>query len=172
MRKTLVSTVAFFGLTLFTLERVSAQTEEGSFLIEASTGFGFLNNVANTGFYLSSQDGETVFNIGAEGGYFIIDNLALKAGLGFGDNGFNSILSYKLGAKYYVIGQIPVAMDFTGASIQDVSENPIFLGIQGGYAIFLGDYIALEPGLRYNFTLNEDASDSFFQFNVGVAFLF
>lgn len=172
MRKTLVSIVALFGVTLLAPERICAQTEEGGFLVEVSTGFGFLNSRANTGFYLSSQDGETVFNIGGEGGYFIVDDLALKAGLGFGDNGFNSILSYKLGAKYYVLGQFPVAMDFTGASIQDVDENPIFLGIQGGYALFLGDYIALEPGLRYNFTLNEDASDSFFQFNVGVAFLF
>ena len=68
---------------------------------------------------------------------------------------------------------IPVTLDLTGASIEDAEENPMWLGIGAGYAWFLGNNVSIEPGLRYNHSLNEDFTDEgVFQFNVGFALHF
>lgn len=161
------------GVTSF---MVTAQdggsTDQGSFLIEANTGFGGagIGHSANTSFGLTSSDGNTSWAIGTEAGYFIIDDLAIKAGLGFADSDFSSIFTYKLGAKYYVASSIPVQVDVTGGSIKDFEENPLWLGIQGGYAIFLNDYVSIEPGIRYNLSLNKNfTEDGIFEVRIGFA---
>ena len=137
-------------------------------LIEANTGNAMLGT---TGVYFTSSDGESTYNIGFDGGYFIMDDLAIKAGLGYGGGSEDfvaSVLSYRLGAKYYVNSQFPIGIDVTGASIEDADQNPLWLGLQGGYAWFVADNVAIEPGLRYNLSLNEDFTDEgVLQFNIG-----
>lgn len=148
------------------------QTAKGKWLIEANTGNAM---IGSTSFSFSSSDGDSEYNIGLDGGYFVADDLALKAGLGYrGESVFDSsVFSYRLGAKYYVNSMIPVTLDLTGASIKDASENPMWLGLGAGYAIFLGDNVSIEPGLRYNFSLNEDYTDKgLFQLNIGFALHF
>ena len=147
----------------------SGATSKGKILIEANTGNAMLGN---TGFYFASSDGESTYNFGLDGGYFIADDLAVKAGLGFGGDSAtdSNTLSYRLGAKYYVNSSIPVTLDLTGASIKDAPENPLWLGLGAGYAWFITDSISIEPGLRYNLSLNEDFTDEgIFQFNIGFA---
>src|SRR5690606_14175483 len=114
-------------------------------------------------------------NLGLEGGYFIMDDLAIKAGLGYGslkldgaDEAFSSF-SYKIGAKYYVSGMIPVQIDYNGTSVKDAEENPSYVSLQGGYAIFLGDNVSIEPGLRYDMSMNDDFFESVLQVNIGFA---
>jgi hypothetical protein len=150
-------------------------TDKGSWLIEANTGFGagLFGHSANTGFGLTSIDGTTVWSVGAEGGYFVADDLAIKAGLGYTDNDGFSVFTYKLGAKYYIASAFPVQVDVTGASFQDANENPLWVGIQGGYAWFVADNVSIEPGLRYNLSLNEDFTDEgILEFRIGFAFYF
>lgn len=176
MKKIILSilAVAAFG-TANAQEATSetgGQTSKGKWLIEANTGNAMLGN---TGFYFASSDGESSYNVGLDGGYFIMDNLALKAGLGYGGDSAtdSNILSYRLGAKYYVISKIPVTLDLTGASIKDAEENPMWLGIGAGYAWFLGKNVSIEPGLRYNHSLNENFTDEgVFQLNIGFALHF
>ena len=153
-----------------------APTSKGTVLIEANTGNAMLGN---TGIYFSSSDGNSVYNVGLDGGYFIMDDLALKAGLGFGgtsiegEDAENSI-SYRIGGKYYIKSMIPITLDLTGA-VSDVDDgvSPLWLGVGAGYALFIGDNVSIEPGLRYNHSLNEDYSDKgIFQFNVGFALYF
>jgi len=167
--------IVFLAIAMFMFSFANAQTDEGTLLVEANTGFGAFHP-SNTGFYLTSIDGNTAWNIGLEGGYFIMDDLAIKAGLGYGDDGnefTSSVFSYKIGAKYYVSGQIPLQIDLNGASIEDADENPMYLGLQAGYAVFLTDNISLEPGLRYDLSLNENFSDhGILAFNVGFALFF
>ncbi len=154
----------------------AAQTAEGKFLIEANTGFGAANP-ANTAISFSSVDGSSSYGFGAEGGYFFMDDLAVKVGLGY--NGFSpkvgdaaSAFSYKIGAKYYIMSMIPVQVDYAGAK-PNVGDGVSFLGLQAGYAIFLGDNVSIEPGFRYNMTLNKDtAPKDILQFNVGFALHF
>src|SRR5690606_19806725 len=178
MKKTFfIAVLALFGFGANAQDGGNGATAKGKYLIEANTGFGGGSNMfahsANTGFGLMSLDGTTIWSVGAEGGYFVMDNLAVKAGLGFTDNDGSTIFSYKVGAKYYIIGSIPVQLDFTGASIKDFNENPLWLGIQGGYAIFLNDFVSVEPGLRYNLSLNEDFTDEgMFEFRIGFALHF
>ena len=175
MKKVLLSAVALLAFGFANAQDKDSnggQTSKGKYLIEANTNFGAAHG-SNTGFGLTSVDGDTGYNLGLEGGYFVMDNLAIKAGLGYGDasseDSVDGMFSYKLGAKYYVNGMIPVQVDFNGASGNDVS--PMFLGLQGGYAIFLGQNVSIEPGLRYDFGMNEDAGDGDFNpFSLRVGF--
>ncbi len=168
MKKIILSAIAVMA---FGFANAQEQTAKGKWLIEANTAFGA--GTGNTAFSLTSTDGDTAWNIGAEGGYFVANNLAVKLGLGYGDDGFDSsIFSYKIGAKYYVVNKIPVELSYTGVSIKDADDNPSFVGLQGGYAIFLGPNVSVEPGLRYNFTTDDKIAESFLQFNVGFALHF
>lgn len=180
MKKVLLSAVAILTFSFANAQEEAkaegTQTSKGKILIEANTGNAMLGT---TGLYFSSQDGESMYNIGLDGGYFIMDNLALKAGLGYGGDSTSdtSSFSYRLGAKYYAMGMIPVSLDLTGASGDGVEnfagETPLWLGVGAGYAWFLGENVSVEPGIRYNHSLNEDYTDKGkFQFNVGFALHF
>lgn len=168
----LFAALAVFGLTNAQESSSSdGQTAQGKWLIEANTGFAELGT---TGIYFSSQDGNSFYSLGVDGGYFIMDDLAIKAGLGYrGGEDALSVFSYRIGGKYYINSMIPVGLDLTGASIEDFDENPMWLGIQAGYALFLGEHVAVEPGVRYNHSLNEDYTDKgVFQINVGFTLFF
>jgi hypothetical protein len=172
--KKLFFTALILCVVLTTVEAQDANpTSKGSWLIEANTGFGGGNtgaaHSANTGFGLYSIDGTTVWAIGAEGGHFIADDLALKLGLGYTDLDGLTIFTYKVGAKYYVNSTIPFQVDLTGASSDSFGdENPLWVGLQGGYAIFIADNVSIEPGLRYNLSLNSDfTEEGLFEFRIG-----
>jgi hypothetical protein len=162
---------AAMAVLAFGSANAQEQTKTGKWLIEANTGFGA--GVGTTSFGLSSVDGNTSYNIGAEAGYFVIDNLAVKLGLGYGDDGEDfSTFAYKVGAKYYVANKFPVEVSYNGMSLKDADENPSYVGFQGGYAWFLGPNVSLEPGVRYNVSLNDDFYESGLQFNIGFALHF
>lgn len=155
-------------------QEANGQTAKGKWLVEGNTGFGAAHGAA-TGFYLSSEDmpgggSVTSWGIGAEAGYFIMDDLAIKLGLGYNDRGADDAFSYKIGAKYYISSMIPVQIDYSGASYDAYDAS--FLGFQAGYAIFLGDMVSIEPGLRYNLGLGDTEDFNSFQFNVGFALHF
>lgn len=168
MKKIILSMVAVLA---FGFANAQEQTKKGKWLVEANTNFG-ATQVGNTSFQLASSDGDTYWNLGAEAGYFVMDDLAIKAGLGYGDNGNSNIFSYKLGAKYYLLNKFPLEASFTGASIEDFDENPSYFGLQGGYAWFVGPNVSIEPGIRYNISLNNDFYDDVFQLNIGFALHF
>ncbi|MBZ4037678.1 porin family protein [Flavobacterium sp. 17A] len=173
MKKIVLAAIA---VMTFGFANAQEQTAKGKWLIEANTGFGVgdgIESLANTSFHLASSDGETAWGLGAEGGYFVADNLAVKAGLGYSDFGHSvNAFSYKVGAKYYLLNKFPLEASYTGASVKDADENPSFIGLQGGYAWFVGKNISIEPGLRYNISMNEDYSKDIFQFNIGFALHF
>ncbi|WP_435254790.1 hypothetical protein [Tenacibaculum sp. A30] len=155
-------------------QEANGQTAKGKWLVEGNTGFGAAHGAA-TGFYLSSEDmpgggSVTSWGIGAEAGYFIMDDLAIKLGLGYNDRGADDAFSYKIGAKYYISSMIPVQIDYSGASYDAYDAS--FLGFQAGYAIFLGDMVSIEPGLRYNLGLGDTEDFNSFQLNVGFALHF
>jgi hypothetical protein len=66
--------------------------------------------LGTTGFYFASQDGESEYNIGVDGGYFIMDKLALKAGLGVSNNWIANWLVVTAGefGSYYFGNQIAI----------------------------------------------------------------
>ncbi|PXX24220.1 hypothetical protein [Arenibacter sp. ARW7G5Y1] len=177
MKKVLLVAMVVIGAAFQAKAQDGTPTSKGKYLIEANTGFGGggigVGHTANTSFGLVSIDGTTIWSIGGEGGYFVADDLAVKIGLGYSDTDSSNSISYKLGAKYYINSSIPVQLDLTGASIEDYNENPLWLGIQGGYAIFLNDFVSVEPGLRYNLSLNRDFTDEgILEFRIGFALHF
>jgi hypothetical protein len=165
MKKILYTLLLLFG----TFALSFSQTEQGSFQLEVglspfSEG---LMRGSNTGVALFSVDGTTLWSIGGEGGYFVQDDFAIKAGVGYTDLDGGSYFSYKIGAKYYAGGVVPFQLDITGATREDIDSpfgsfetpDPLYLGLQGGYAVFLNDNVSFEPSLRYNISLNSDFSD-------------
>ncbi|MEO2060715.1 MAG: hypothetical protein ABGW76_11625 [Mesonia sp.] len=171
----LIAAIAVCGMFSANAQEESGQTSKGKWLVEANTNFGAAH-AANTGISFYSVNGNTSYSVGFEGGYFVMDNLAIKAGLGYqgsdSDAPGSSSFSYKVGGKYYILGNIPVQLDYSGASIKDYDENPSYLGFQAGYALFLGEKVSVEPGLRYNMSMNDDFYESVFQINVGFALHF
>lgn len=160
--------VAFLGFSAANAQddKSGNALSEGSWVIEANTGSWA---TGNTAFSLTSIDGNTVWSAGADAGYFIKENLAIKAGLGYTDPGedVDGTFVYKIGAKYYVNGTIPVGLDFTGAS--NDGNNANWVGLQAGYAWFIADNVSIEPTLRYNITLDDQKADSAFQALIGFA---
>lgn len=154
---------------------------------------------ANTSFALSSINGVTNYNVGFEGGYFIKPNLAVIAGFGYGgttsentsgtgeagesgqgengiegggESGSGGLFSYKIGLKYYLKNVIPLQIDYTGTNMENSHYE---LGLQAGYAFFLGDKFSIEPAIRYNIALNNQPyipKLNGLQFKLGVAFRF
>ena len=164
-----IAAMAVLGLTgVNAQDDASTALSKGSFVVEVNTGSW---TTGNTAFSLTSIDGETAWSAGAEAGYFVSDNLAIKAGLGYADaESIDGTFVYKVGAKYYVGGEFPVGLDFTGVSVDGNNAN--WVGVQGGYAWFVADNVSIEPTLRYNVTLDENKADSAFQGLIGFAFHF
>ncbi|MDP3682126.1 MAG: hypothetical protein Q8R22_14955 [Flavobacterium sp.] len=173
MKKITLAVMAIFAFGFANGQAKEGQVSKGKWLIEVNTGFG--ENVGNTSLSLTSSDGTTAYNIGAEGGYFIKDNLAIKLGLGYGDDGIegnDTPIAYKIGAKYYFKKMIPIELSYNGVGFGYADANPTYLGFQAGYALFLGKNVSIEPGLRYNKSMNTDYYDDNFQFNIGFALHF
>ncbi|MFP2994313.1 hypothetical protein ABN763_00305 [Spongiivirga sp. MCCC 1A20706] len=153
---------------LYSQDEVFKPTEKGRWLIEANTNFG-TPQVAQTSFSFTNTSGSSFWSLGAEGGYFVADNLAVKLGLGYFDSDDSLIdasLSYKVGLKYYLKEKIPIQIDFSGDT-----ENNAYFGVQAGYAFFVNNNISIEPGLRFNGGINEFNINSL-QLNIGFALHF
>lgn len=147
---------------------MNAQTEKGKWVIDVNTGS---HAVGNTAFSLTSVDGSTAWGVGAEGGYFVADKLAVKVGLGYQDaESSDGSFAYKVGAQYYIINKIPVGVDFTGTSYNSTNVN--YVGLEGGYAWFVAPNVAVTPKVRYNMTLDENKAPSMFQGLVGFSVFF
>jgi len=167
----------FAAFAVLGMTTMFAQTEKGAWLIEINTGFGEVST-STTGLALRSVDGNTSWAFGGEVGYFIMDDLALKAGVGYGDPGVDGIdgtFNWKFGGKYYIAKKFPVGVDINGSSSDGFS--PMFVGIQGGYAWFVAENVSIEPGIRYGFGVGDDADlltgdNGVFSFNVGFNIFF
>lgn len=164
------------ALALFAGVNAQVQNDalvKGKWLVEANTNFGVLSP-ANTSIGFYTQDGNSLFKVGGEAGYFVMNNLAIKAGLGIttasvkgGDS--STMFNYKVGAKYYIASMFPVQVDLSGVSSEGLNVNAV--GFQGGYAWFVAPNISIEPGLRYDLG-TEKGSEGIFSGNVGFALHF
>lgn len=169
MKKIFFALFIVVGLTTHAQNATNSDSlNKGSWIIEANTGSW---TTGSTAFSLTSTNGYTMYSVGTEGGYFVSDNLAIKAGFGYsGGDDMDGTTSYKVGAKYYIIGQIPIGLDYTGASFGGYSAS--WFGAQAGYAWFVANNVSIEPTVRYNITLDENKADSAFQGLIGFVFHF
>ena len=157
MKKLLLAAMMIIAFTMNAQEGSGNEpTAKGNYVIEANTGSG---TAGFTSFSLNTVDGNTTWSAGLDGGYFAMKNLAIKAGLGYN---YNSNLAdsynYKLGAEYYINGNIPVGADFTGTFSENASTN--WVGLQAGYAYFIAKNVSIKPAVRYNIGLEKEQNNS------------
>jgi len=81
------------------------------------------------------------------GGYFVMDNLLVKAELGYKKEGkLKAESSYGIGARYYIKDK------FFGEGMYKVpaTEKTTVIGLGAGYVHSLNDFITLEPMVTYD----------------------
>lgn len=145
---TVVVIFFFHSLSITAQERTNSFDRKGKVLVE--TGYNLVGGLlgGSTGFYLTSNEGQTITSLGLDGGYFISQNLAIKARLGLLTTG-ESLTSFSIGAKYYIAGTIPIDIGVGGFSF--IGET-VFQGVGTvGYGIRLAPNINLEPKLGVQF---------------------
>ena len=141
---------------------LSAQTESGNMMVGVNSNAGFTSYTPEGG------DGVTSMNLGASGGYFVMDNLALTASFAFAQVGdADAVTSFGIGGRYYM-GSM-----FAGVGYQVPAEDMSNLIIGAGYSKMLTDNIALEPSLMYIMqSAGGESYGSTFGLNIGFALYF
>ena len=137
-----------------------AQIPKGTILVGASSNLGFSNYKPDGG------TSYTNLNLDVKGGYFVIENLAVGLDLGVSrldqTNFTSTDANFGVFGKYYIIGKIPVGLGFgvvnskTDSGPTTTKSNSSRINLNAGYAIFLGQSIALEPAVN----INIDGGDS------------
>ena len=128
------------------------------------------NSVTGINYQSVEKSKAKTFNVGLQGGYFVIDNLAAIAGVGYnlnkyGGNVVSEAISYQFGGKYYIANVLPLQADFNG--VEDVN----YIGTQLGYAWFPSKNFSIEPNVRYDFAL-KNYYENKFSFGVGFNYFF
>ena len=142
MKKTL--TCLFIVCSLFTSQaQDDVFQRKGSILLE--TGYNLIAGVfSGSGASIFLQDGETVTSIGADMGYFLSEDFALKFKLSI-ISGNGTLTNIGAGGKYYIGGVAPIEGSLgllTGQGLDAFVGN---VGI--GYAAVLAPNIYLEPSI-------------------------
>jgi hypothetical protein len=124
---------------LFTLTfQVSAQTEEGSFVVNGRTN-------------LLLEFGEDApFSVGLMGGYFLADNLALGVDINFNRTSLSNRFGIKPFARYYLFRVIffGAGLRFDSETTGNESDSDFSLDLEVGGLLMLTDQVGLEPTLR------------------------
>ena len=144
---------------------LSAQTEQGKFLIGASSNLNF------TSLSLTDLDGvdesdlpemtSSASEFSFDGGYFVIDNLALglyissessKLELEGESDSESSLTTYGVMARYYfgesgLFGEASYGIGTQDDGGDDIDISGLSIGV--GYALFLTDNISVNPSLDY-----------------------
>lgn len=148
MRKLLFTT-----LMCLCIIQLSAQTEQGKILMGATSNLGLSVQTQD-----AVEDNSFNFSIGAQGGYFVINNLAAGLNLGFSTSsqGDFSGTSITIGpfARYYFEnvffgGSFSFINTNSDNGVSDFSSNGSQLGLELGYAAFLNNNVAIEPKITY-----------------------
>jgi hypothetical protein len=160
MKKNLLTLIVVF-VSFFAAH---AQVPKGTVLVGASSNLAFASESPDGG------DSYSRFNLDAKVGYFFIENLAGGLRLDFGKIDDYSTTTIGLFGRYYINGNI-----ITGLSIGSYTTDPggsfeksssTVIGLEGGYAAFITDNIAVEPTLNLDL-LSGDYDATRFGFRVG-----
>lgn len=144
MKKVLGMTIVMFGSLVFAQE-VTKQVEspfvKNNFYVGAGT--------SGLGFTTVEDSKSTSWNVGVQGGYFVIDRLAVVATASlehFSKN--DEVFTYGGGLKYYIEDLVPVQVDYLNKD-----HFGDYLGFQGGYAFKVANNFTIEPNVKYNVNL-------------------
>ena len=160
--KTLLLTVIVSGAVLTT----NAQSfEKGKINIGACSNFQFTSNKS------AFEGAESISNMSLDlsGGYFVIDNLMVKAGLGYSKFGEDDgAISFGAGARYYIKDMI-----FAEAMYKIPGEDFSTIGLGVGYVKMLNDHVSIEPMIVYDMErFDGEAYANTFGFILGLGIYF
>ncbi len=160
--KTLLLTVIVSGAVFTT----NAQSfEKGKINIGACSDFEFTS--VKPAFDGAESVSYIDFNLG--GGYFVIDNLLVKAELGFSKAGEgDGVFGFGAGARYYIKDMI-----FAEAMYRIPGEDLSSIGLGVGYVKMLNDHISIEPMIVYDMDrFDGEALSNSFGFKLGLGIYF
>jgi outer membrane protein W len=142
---------------------VSAQTEAGNMIIGTSSNLTYTStSVADC----DDCDATNNMALSLSYGYFVIDNLALSAGLNLTSMSVGDIststTTIGLNGRYYMSGMFAQA-GWATTAVKDVDVSVSAISLGAGYAHMLSDNISLEPMLMYlmNSADGESVSSTF-----------
>jgi len=181
-------------VTILALAMISsaafAQFNQGRYLVGGGLSLSATTEKVDNGTTTTTQGKNTSFTLSPNAGYFIIDNLAVGAGLdmsisSFKADGssnkhsttqttFNPFVRYYLDPGIFFQGRVGFGgatdKDTSGSTTTTTKFNVFTWDIGAGYAYFLNDYVAIEPLIKYGITTyktkNTDAKDK----NGGIGF--
>jgi hypothetical protein len=161
-----IFTILFAVMLTFSL---AAQTEAGNMIIGTSSNLTYTSSsVADC----DDCDAVSQLNLSLSYGYFVIDNLALSAGLNMTSVEDMSITTIGISGRYYMSGMFAQA-GWATTSITDVDDAMSTIALAAGYAHMLSDNISLEPMLMYSMnSLDGEALSNTFGIRIGLGCYF
>ncbi|HYG02001.1 MAG TPA: hypothetical protein VD927_06110 [Chryseosolibacter sp.] len=158
--------ILFTGLIVFAaLFTGQAQISQGTILVGAGSNFGFTNVSPDGG------DSFSEFDLHGKVGYFFIENVVGGLKLDYAKIDDTSKIGFGIFGRYYLNNTIILGASL-GTYKEDYGEtdaSATVLGIEGGYAAFITDNIAIEPTLNIDL-LSGDLDATRFGLNVGFSF--
>ena len=113
------------------------------------------------------------FGLMAKGSYFVADNLAVTAGLGFnylkqGDFIDSNTFNFEIGGRYYFYQALYGALAYEGSKSKDVDMES-WGKLEVGYTYYITDNVFFEPALYYKMGFGDMTKDvSHFGLAVGI----
>ena len=131
--------------------------KSNSFLYAGTSNFGLITG-----------DGTTIFNLYANGGYFVANKFSVVVGLGFemisvGGNSVN-ILGFNTGFRYYLVKANNGGL-FINSLLNVTKPNDLKaelgLTLGAGYSFFLNNRVSFEPTANFVMPFKEGSSNIF-----------
>ncbi|MDA9873738.1 hypothetical protein N9C25_05885 [Saprospiraceae bacterium] len=171
MKKSLVIFLVAFTATLISAQNDNQSNNnsdqetfnrKGRVLIE--TGYNLIGGIpigGGTGLTNIAEKDDSFSGFGFNGGYFLSQSFAIKLSYtNLGDRD-SSISSLAIGAKYYIVGKVPIEFSLGALTAGNGDSESIgYSTISVGYGIRLADNINLEPTLGI-FAGDEDGIGTF-----------
>jgi outer membrane protein len=167
--------ITVFAIMMLTAFGAFAQFNKGRMLVGGSLEFQTTTNKYKYSGNTTTNAKQTVFSMQPQFGYFIIDNLAIGAGLNVSlskykaDNSdyestgtvfvFEPMVRYYLPQGIFFQGQFGIGTGKykdNGNGIDEDKFTRTSFALGAGYAIFLNDNIAIEPIIGYGSTGDKD----------------
>lgn len=134
-------------------------------------------NTSVTGLNFSYSGGEKAhFGFEANGGAFLMDNVALLLDLG-GDYGKDMRKTTKIGVggRYYFNKSgvfLGLGLNYKHFALHDWDDNDFGLGLEAGYAFFVSRTVTIEPAVFYDQSFTNHHDYSKLGLKIGFGFYF
>ena len=151
-----------------------AQFSQGRMMVGGSAEFSTETEKRKSGGTSVTQGRWTSFSLAPRFGYFVIDNLAVGAGLGLSlakwaddaDNDddytytsiqFQPFVRYYLPQGIFFQGQVGIgSSNYNYNNTTDYKSGVASIALSAGYALFLSDNVAVEPLIGYRSTSSKN----------------